>query len=546
VERLKRLILGGEDDIVRRVVELARTHAYAQLMPALEDDYRVTVATMSANLAQSLNIAGDVPELRATDDLTADPIASLGARMARASRGDSPDVRLTLGLLKRYRQAYLDLIRQSGLPPEEVWLYSGVTERFFDRFELGYVGHWCGDVLGTVPKAIIDRSRELAAEKNRYLATFADLPVPVLLLDAEGRVENINAAAALLFSPPESRRSRYHRDPARRDRSPVLAEEIEAFRAGQERQNSFERELKTGKGTRYFQIRFSKMHGADGSEEGMLVILNDLTYRRHAEDALRRSQVKYASLFENMLSGFAYTQVVLDRRNRPVDYTFLEVNEAFERLTGLDSRQIIGRRLTEVLPGGDSLATDWIGILGRVALTGETATFEAYFDRITRWYAASVYSPAPGYVTLMLTDISELKFIEESLLASRELYLMAEWLPALVWRAGADGRVDYVNRAWLEFTGRFAHDAIGEAWLEDVHPDDREARRLAVRHAAVERIPFRIEYRLRRYDGIYRRVLDTGRFFEGMDGESGAALGCAMDVGPDGAGQSGRDGVSGA
>jgi PAS domain S-box-containing protein len=543
VERLKRLILSSEDEIVRRVLELARTHAYAQMVPALEDDYRVNVATMSANLVQSLNIAGDVPELRATDDLTTDPIASLGARMARSARGDSPDVKLTLGLLKRYRQAYLEVVRQASLPPEEVWLYSGVVERFFDRFELGYVGQWCGETLGAVPKAMIDRSRELAAEKNRYLAAFSDLPVPVLFLDADGRVENTNAAAALLFAPGEARRPRYHRDPARRDRAPVLADEIEAFRAGKDRETSFERELKTGKGTRYFQIRFSKMRGVDGSEEGTLVILNDLTYRRHAEEALRRSQAKYASLFENMLSGFAYLQVVLDRRNRPVDYTFLEVNEAFERLTGLDSGHIIGRRITEVLPGIDSRDTDWIGILGRVALTGETAAFDAYLEPLTRWYAASVYCPAPGYVTLMLSDISELKFIEESLLASRELYLMAEWLPALVWRAGSDGRVDYVNTAWLDFTGRAAPTATGDAWLDDVHPDDREARRVAVGRAALEGVPFRIEYRLRHHDGVYRRVVDIGRFFEGTDGTSGAALGCAMDVGPDDVEKDGQVGV---
>jgi len=88
VERLKRLILGSEDDIVWRVMEFAREHAYAQLVPALEDDYRAMVVSMSANLVQSLGLRGDVPELRATEDLATDAIASLGDRMARARRGD--------------------------------------------------------------------------------------------------------------------------------------------------------------------------------------------------------------------------------------------------------------------------------------------------------------------------------------------------------------------------------------------------------------------------------------------------------------------------
>jgi PAS domain-containing protein len=420
VERLKRLILGSEDELVRRVMELARKHVYAQLVPAFEDDYRAMIASVSANLVQSLSLSGDVPELRATDDLATDAIASLGDRMARVRRGDAADVQLTLGLLKRYRQAYLDIVRRDGLPAEEMWLYCGVVDRFFDRFELGYVGRWCSEAPGAVPKAIIDRSRELSAESARFLTVFADLPIPVILVDGDGRVENINTAAAILFAPAGRRHLRLGLGPVRRDPPPILLDEIEAFRAGPERETFFERELKTGKGTRHFEVRFNKMRGADASDTGTLVSLNDLTYRRHAEDALRRSQAKYASLFENMLTGFAYTQVVLDRRNRPVDYTFLEVNAAFERITGLESRQIIGRRLTAVMPGIGSDEADWMGSLGRVALTGETASFDACLAPVARWCSVSVYSPAPGHVTLMLSDISGPKSIPESLRRNRE------------------------------------------------------------------------------------------------------------------------------
>lgn len=533
MERLKRLILGSEDELVRRVMQLAREHSYAQLIPALEDDYRATVASISANLVQSLNLSRDVPELRATEDLATDPIASLGDRMAQARRGDAADVQLTLGLLKRYRQAYLDVVRGDGLAPEERSLFGGVVDRFFDRFELGYVGRWCGEAPGVVPKAIIDRSRGLSAERARYLTAFADLPIPVILLDVDGRVENINTAAARLFAPAGPRRLGLGLGPVRREPPPILLDEIEAFRAGPDRETSFERELETGKGTRYFQVRFNKMSGVDASDSGMLVSLTDLTYRRHAEEALRRSQAKYASLFENMLTGFAYTEVVLDRRNRPVDYTFLEVNEAFERITGLESPQLIGRRLTAVMPGIESGEADWIGALARVALTGETASFDAYLVPMARWYSASVYSATPGHVTLMLSDISELKFIQESLRSTRDYYLtLFEGFPALIWRAGPDGRVDYVNTSWLEFTGRRAEESTGERWLDDVHPDDRESRGQAIRRAITERGPLRTSYRLRRHDGVYRRIVEGGRFYDDLDGPGGTVLGCATDVGP--------------
>ncbi len=70
-----------------------------------------------------------------------------------------------------------------------------------------------------------------------------------------------------------------------------------------------------------------------------------------AADALTKSEQRYRSLFESMLNGFAVHEVVLDEAGQPVDYVFLEVNAAFEGHTGLRRQDIVGKRVTEVLPG---------------------------------------------------------------------------------------------------------------------------------------------------------------------------------------------------
>ena len=176
-------------------------------------------------------------------------------------------------------------------------------------------------------------------------------------------------------------------------------------------------------------------------------------------------------------------------------------------------------------------SSDWIARLTRVGTTGEPASFDAPIGHIGRWFSASAYSAAPGFVTLMLSDISELKWIQESLAASRDYYLtLFDGLPSLIWRADVTGYHDYFNRSWLEFTGRSLDEQRGEGWIESVHPDDREKRRDVFVRALESREPFTVEYRLAHHDGGYRWVLDAGRPFQDLEGQYAGFIGSAQDI----------------
>lgn len=88
---------------------------------------------------------------------------------------------------------------------------------------------------------------------------------------------------------------------------------------------------------------------------------------------------------------------------------------------------------------------------------------------------------------------------------------MANNAPVMIWAAGADGQYTFFNRTFLEFTGRTAEEEKGIGWLEDMHPDDT-IRYTGVFNSALEqRMPFGMEYRLKRHDGIYRWMLVTGK-----------------------------------
>jgi len=120
---------------------------------------------------------------------------------------------------------------------------------------------------------------------------------------------------------------------------------------------------------------------------------------------------------------------------------------------------------------------------------------------------------------------------EEILRQSEERFrLVANSAPALIWMAGPDQLCTYVNQPWLEFTGRKVEEEIGNGWADGIHTDDLENALATYAEAFHQRQPFTMEYRLRRHDGEYRWVLDTGAPIINPDGSFSGYIGSAIDV----------------
>jgi PAS domain S-box-containing protein len=96
---------------------------------------------------------------------------------------------------------------------------------------------------------------------------------------------------------------------------------------------------------------------------------------------------------------------------------------------------------------------------------------------------------------------------------------LADWAPAMLWVTDPDGSCSFLSRGWYEFTGEKETRGLEFGCLDAVHPDDRAAARDAFLGASRRREPFAVDYRLRRADGEYRWVIDTGRPRLGDGGE---------------------------
>ena len=157
------------------------------------------------------------------------------------------------------------------------------------------------------------------------------------------------------------------------------------------------------------------------------------------QKALNGNQKQLNLFFDKMLDGFSYHKIVVDKSGKPVDYIFVEVNCAFEQMTGLKREQIIGKKVTDVLVGIEKDPADWIGIYGKVALTGEPVQFENHAEPLDKWFKVSAYCPEKGYFVALFDDISERKKAEQLALESAKKLKDAERLAAIGATAGMVG-----------------------------------------------------------------------------------------------------------
>ncbi len=116
-----------------------------------------------------------------------------------------------------------------------------------------------------------------------------------------------------------------------------------------------------------------------------------------------KEKTSYNLLVAKLPVAFAYHRVV-DNQRRPADYVFLDVNAAFENITGLKKEQIIDKKASNVLSG-----SDWFGIYKQIPVSGEKTSFDHYLETLDHWYKITVFSDKPGHLAVIFNDITGYK-----------------------------------------------------------------------------------------------------------------------------------------
>lgn len=245
--------------------------------------------------------------------------------------------------------------------------------------------------------------------------------------------------------------------------------------------------------------------------------------REEPQNSSPSNVLDYAALFRHALDGILFADD---------DARYVDANPAICKALGYTREELLKLSvwdITEVSASADTREL-WDRFTREGMQSGEIQLRRKDGTFICVEYRAVAHI-RPGVHLSIMRDISRRKQIETELIRSRDYYLsIFDTFSAPVWRCGVDAKCDFFNASWLKFTGRNMEQELGDGWAENVHPDDLEFCLRTFLENFHARLPFKMEYRLRRHDGEYRWILDEGSPYSNPEGEFAGFIGSCYDI----------------
>jgi PAS domain S-box-containing protein len=251
--------------------------------------------------------------------------------------------------------------------------------------------------------------------------------------------------------------------------------------------------------------------------------------RKAAVADLRESEEKFRTVFRDAGIGVA----IVSPEGR-----FLAGNDAFSRFIGYTEEELVGRTVQSV-----THPDDWAMFSQRLCHAVENGVgFQGVEKRclhkngqvLRGECSASLIRDVhgnPQYFVAEVLDVTDRRRAEQTLRESEERFrLVANKAPVLIWMSGTDKLCTFFNQCWLDFTGRSMEQELGHGWASAVHAEDL-SRCLETYSAAFDaRVDFEMEYRLKRFDGKYRWIVDYGVPRFESDGAFCGYIGSCVDI----------------
>jgi PAS domain S-box-containing protein len=246
------------------------------------------------------------------------------------------------------------------------------------------------------------------------------------------------------------------------------------------------------------------------------------------------SEAWYRTLFESIDQGFCVLEVHFDKTQTPVDYRFIETNPAFVAHTGLSGA--IGKTARELVP---DIEPYWIDAYGRVAQTGQRASFVNFAKSMGRWFEVEAFrvgTPSQNLVALLFTDITARRQVEERLRESEEHLRFTLHAAAFgTWDLDLRTPPPHRARRSLRHDEIFGYKELLPEWTDElffahVLEEDRPRVIRSMQRAKLEGSDWQVECRIRRADGAERWIWATGHAILDDTGKPQRLLGLVTDI----------------
>jgi len=293
------ILSDSEDQLLASVMRHAegRTRYLAAVEAVWHLSFRGLTDTLRKAVAAGALLAPD-PTL---DDL-GDPMVEFGRLEAKRHRERGISLEMFIGLMKLFRAAYLEVLR--GQLRQETGLASAVEQilRFFDRIEISFCLAWVREAEAGNVKGLEERNLELVTERDRFVAIFESIPMPILLLDPDLSVRNMNHAAYRLFVGSGAPGAWYY-NPGQLAAEPLLSalfpgffKELESFQ--EQTEGRWERDWSAERDgvPMAFRVVLARMLDLPRPFAGILVTFDDQTERVNAARERERMLAEVRSL----------------------------------------------------------------------------------------------------------------------------------------------------------------------------------------------------------------------------------------------------------
>jgi len=459
--RLAELVANHEDWLMQQVLAYAKKQGYTRYTSTLAEAWRISIAGISQSFLVALAHQSGVPELLPEEDYTKDPIASFGIIEAQRHRERGVSFGMFLGLMKYYQQSYRDLIMQAGFGIEEERLYLQHIDRFFDHMELGFCTEWNCITDNQMLAELQSANRCMTNEKNKYLTIFESITDPVFLLDQENLIENLNHAASEMFFGISIPGATYYDKHKTRESIPFIADELAALDASGQMKVAFEKQVPSSKGILQFQVKIEQMLDISEKFSGKVVILNDITQSKQAEEALRESEIRLRTIFDTSSAGI----ILVDTNGR-----IMQANQRMAELFACPLETIVGTPYPDFIhPDERQEGTNIMQAMmenrvdtvhtERHYLCKDGNDFWGYLNGRRMVGSNGEFTGLLG----IISDITDRKRALEALRESEQrLTDIIDFLPDATFAVDRGGNVIAWNRAIEEMTGMLKAEMIGK------------------------------------------------------------------------------------